>query len=109
MTLSKNAGIYTVIVALWALCVLYFSPRLFALLVGPGLFIAKILLFAFILIQIIFWFYIFFHSVIIAFSYLVTPPVKTIATTIDIPFVALLYTTCNDFHEEAAKTHLRQD
>ena len=106
----KSPDLFTVMIALWGLCVLYFSPRLFALLAGPEPNHVKALLLIFILIQILFWFYIFFHLVIISFSY-ISPFRKTSipSNSFSQSLVALLYTTCNDFQEDAARSHLEQD
>jgi cellulose synthase/poly-beta-1,6-N-acetylglucosamine synthase-like glycosyltransferase len=100
---------YTMIIGMWGLCFVYFSPRLFALLIGPEFFLAKIFLFLFISIQIIFWFYIFFHLVIIGFSYVSPRLNKNMGALTSFPPVALLYTTCNDFREEVALNHLAQN
>ncbi len=109
MIISKNSSMYLTIVGMWGLCFLYFSPRLFALLIGPETFVAKFLLFIFISIQILFWFYIFFHLVIITFSYLMIRVNSRKSDNAGFSPIALLYTTCNDFREEAAQTHLIQD
>lgn len=57
-----------------------------------------------------FWFYIFFHLVIIGFSYIIRYQKRDLLLQkiTDSPAVALLYTTCNDFQEEAARTHVSQ-
>lgn len=101
-------------ICLWGLCVFYFSPRLFALLVGPECIPAKFFLLIFIFLQIIFWFYIFFHLAIIGFSCAIRNKKKNtlykqITGAKPFPSVALLYTTCNDFQENAALTHVSQD
>jgi len=94
---------------LWALCVFYFSPRLFALLIGPEFILVKALLFVFILIQTGFWFYIFYHVVMVSVSYAIKPRMEAVSEPTTAPGVALLLTTCNDFQKSAAQTHLSQD
>lgn len=109
--MKKHSTIFSLIFGLWSLCLLYFNPRLLALLIGPESIPAKIFLFIFILILDIFWFYVFFHLVVVSFSYLLFTQNQdqNNAKVQILPKVALLYTTCNDFQEEAALTHTKQD
>ncbi|MCX5698777.1 MAG: glycosyltransferase [Candidatus Omnitrophica bacterium] len=111
--MPKRPAMFGVMLGSWILCLLYFNPRLLALLIGPEPFIAKFCLLLFILGLDLFWFYAFFHLVIVGFSYfkpsdnltslLLTHPPTTL------PKVALLYATCHDFREEAVYSHLHQD
>lgn len=117
----KRSVMFLLIFGLWTVCLLYFNPRLFALLIGPESGTAKFFLVLFILILDIFWFYIFFHLVIVGFSYFRANDSSSRQFTLQIgeaqndagspvfPKTALLYTTCNDFQEEAALTHIRQN
>lgn len=106
----KQSSMFLVMLGAWVLCLLYFSPRLFALLIGPEFILVKAFLMLFVFLQIVFWFYIFFHLVIIGFSYIIRCQKRDILLQkiTDSPAVALLYTTCNDFQEEAARTHVSQ-
>lgn len=117
----KRPLMFSLMFGSWIVCLLYFDPRLLALLIGPESIAAKSLLILFILFLNIFWFYVFFHLVIVSFSYFLgknsyshhaAPQSSKFQNGVDKvhqPKVALLYTTCNDFQEEAAVTHLRQN
>ncbi|MBI3328418.1 MAG: glycosyltransferase [Nitrospinae bacterium] len=109
----KSGAMYAVILGLWALCLLYFDPPLAALLIGPEPLLAKLGVGGLILGLNLFWFYAWYHLVIVGYSYLAPrstpPPFLLNVPSCGVPKVALLYTTCNDFQEEAARTHLQQD
>ena len=112
-TVEKTPWMFYVMAGLWALCLLYFNPRFLALLIGPEFFLAKLFLFLFIGVLNLFWFYVFFHLVIVSFSYFgrhgSVSALKTSHPLTVNPRVALLYTTCNDFQEKAVFSHLNQD
>jgi len=110
----KCPTLFALMVGLWGLWLLYIDPRLLALLIGPEPLAAKLCVVLFILTLNLSWFYVFYHLVIIGCSYLtrshthtLSPPAKTYGS--GCPAVALLYTTCNDFQEDAARSHLNQD
>jgi cellulose synthase/poly-beta-1,6-N-acetylglucosamine synthase-like glycosyltransferase len=91
---------------------LYFDPRIIALLVGPENIAAKLTIICFAILLNLFWFYAFYHFVIIVFSYFKKTSVyhvSNIFNTADHSHVALLYTTCNDFKEDAVLSCLSQD
>ena len=108
---------FLLIIGLWLLCLLYFNPRLIALLIGPEPLIAKAFLLIFIIELDFFCLYVFFHLVIVAFSYFAKKSCFSGVSFADnfcatgklFPPVAFLYTTCNDFQEPAALSHLNQD
>src|ERR1035441_1897952 len=107
--IHKKSDMFLIMIGLWGLCFLYFSPRLFALLIGPEFILVKALLLLFILIQTGFWFYIFYHLVMVSFSYAIKPQIEVNSKLTDTPLVALLLTTCNDFQRNVAQTHLKQN
>ena len=104
---------FAVMVFCWTCAALYLSPRLLALLIGPENIIAKLAVIFFTLCLNLFWFYGFYHLVIILYSYnrrnsaLSCP--KNYSLPESCPKVALLYTTCDDFREEAVLTCIAQD
>ncbi|MDD5728413.1 MAG: glycosyltransferase, partial [Victivallales bacterium] len=95
---------------LWACACLYFSPRILAMLIGPEDVFAKISIIIFAILLNLFWFYGFYHFVIIMFSYITKPadlsPENCFKGT---PQVALLYATRDDFREDAVLSCLSQD
>lgn len=111
--MPKHSTMFSVMFGLWILCLLYFDPRLAAILIGPEPFLAKLFLSLFIIILNLLWFYVFFHLVIVIFSYLrrskgifvLSRPYSLLAN----PPVALLYATSNDFQEAPLSSHLKQD
>lgn len=110
--MAKHSAMFSLMLALWGLCLLYFNPRLFALFIGPEPFIAKFCVLLFIACLDLFWFYVFFHLLIIGFSYLGRRDniLPLFSNQLDnLPKIALLYATCNDFQEEALYSHLNQD
>lgn len=109
--MKKRPEMFFTILGLWFLVVLYFNPRIFTLLIGRENLFAKLSLIIFVICLDISWLYVFFHSVIIIFSYFTCrdEPPRFIASVDTLPKVALLYATCNDFQEEAARSHLCQD
>jgi cellulose synthase/poly-beta-1,6-N-acetylglucosamine synthase-like glycosyltransferase len=111
---KKDPFMYQIIVFLWLCAILYFDPRILALVVGPENLLAKLTVIIFTLLLNLFWFYAFYHLVTIIFSYRrdkVNNPlkVKDSFPPNPSPSVALLYTTCNDFNENAALSCLGQD
>lgn len=111
--MKKSPAIFSLISSAWLLCVLFYNPRLIALCFGSGPFAAKLFLILFTIILDFFWFYLFFHAIIILFSYFHSAKEfsKLSKTSVpnSLPLVALLYTTCNDFQEQAINSHLGQD
>ncbi|MFA5115727.1 MAG: glycosyltransferase [Candidatus Omnitrophota bacterium] len=103
---------YQIVAFLWIYAILYFDPRIIALLVGPENIAAKLTIICFAILLNLFWFYAFYHLVIIAFSYFKKTAAYRVSNAINSPnhpHVALLYTTCNDFREEAVLSCLKQD
>ncbi|MFH1776996.1 MAG: glycosyltransferase family 2 protein [Candidatus Omnitrophota bacterium] len=110
----KNPLMYQIIVFCWLLVVVYFNPRLFALLIGPENIFAKLAVILFTLLLDLFWFYAFFHLVTIAFSYFtntisLNSLPAAVKKTDPLPGAALLYTTCDDFKEAAVLSCINQD
>ncbi|MBU1086558.1 MAG: glycosyltransferase [Candidatus Omnitrophica bacterium] len=102
------------ILCLWFWTVLYFNPRILALLFGPENILAKLALISFLLLLDLFWYYALYHVVIIAFAYFENTPIsKTLLKDNQIliqnPSVALLYTTYNDFQENAVLSCINQE
>src|SRR3989338_4786424 len=109
---KKDSLMFSLIVFLWLCAGFYFTPRILALLIGPENIFAKSAIILFALLLNLFWFYGFYHLVIILFSYRKPAPVDFNADKsdgLDAPKVALLCTTCNDFREEAVLSCLNQD
>lgn len=111
--MAKRSTMFSLILSLWVCSLLYFNPRLLALLIGSENLAAKLCLFLFVLFLNLFWFYAFFHIVIAGFSYVrprshcsIPAPTKQLARS---PKVAILYATCNDFQKEAVFSCLNQD
>ncbi|MBL7129863.1 MAG: glycosyltransferase [Candidatus Omnitrophica bacterium] len=67
--MDKKANMFSLIIVFWIFTLLYFNPRLLALLVGPENIPAKFCVVVFMLSLDLFWFYAFYHLVIIIFSY----------------------------------------
>ncbi len=110
--LKKDPLLYQVVAFFWICAILYFNPRIFALLVGPENIAAKLTIVFFAILLNLFWFYAFYHLVIIVFSYLRNSNLyraSNIANATDSSRVALLYATCNDFKEDAVLSCLSQD
>lgn len=108
-SIRKSPWMFGLILFCWGCAVLYFNPRLLALLVGPENILAKSAIIAFTLLLDLFWFYAFYHLIIILFSYSIkkTPlhsPLNE-PDKLNNPAVALLYATCNDFKEEAVLSY----
>ncbi|MFA5338625.1 MAG: glycosyltransferase [Candidatus Omnitrophota bacterium] len=108
--MKKNPVMFGTMIFCWLCAAFYFSPRVLALVVGPENIFAKIAVACFSILLNIFWFYAFYHLVIILFSYIKSTPGYNIVRQNQekAPAVALLYTTCNDFKEEAVLTCLAQ-
>lgn len=109
---QKNPLMYQIVLFLWLCAILYFDPRILALTIGPENIAAKISVVIFTFLLNLFWFYAFYHLVIIAFSYFKNAngkPVSCDTSSSGTPSVALLYTTCNDFNENAALSCLGQE
>ncbi|MDD5669565.1 MAG: glycosyltransferase family 2 protein [Candidatus Omnitrophica bacterium] len=113
---KKSSSMFLTMLGMWCLCILYFNPRFIVLLAGPESIAAKIFLCIFLILLDLFWFYVFFHLTIIGFSYFFQSksyPAKEVfpkpCNEDCNPSVALLYTTRNDFQEQALLTHLNQD
>ncbi|MBI4846534.1 MAG: glycosyltransferase [Candidatus Omnitrophica bacterium] len=105
---------FGIILFCWAGTVLYFNPRILALLIGPENVIAKLAIIAFTLLLDLFWFYGFYHLVIVIFSYLKNTKIpykklKDYSIAQARPSVALFYAACNDFQEQAVLSCLCQD
>lgn len=98
---------------LWFWTVLYFNPRILALLWGQENILAKFALISFMLLD-LFWYYALYYVVIIAFAYLKNTLISKILLNnneilIKKPSVALLYTTYNDFQENAVLSCINQE
>src|SRR3989338_8858175 len=109
---KKDSLMFSLIIFLWLCAAFYFTPRILALLIGPENIFAKSAIILFALLLNLFWFYGFYHLVIILFSYRKPAPVELNTNSLDgldAPKVALLYTTCNDFRDEAVLSCLNQD
>ena len=65
--MAKRSTMFSLILSLWVCSLLYFNPRLLALLIGSENLAAKLSLFIFVLSLNLFWFYAFFHIVIVGF------------------------------------------
>lgn len=105
---------YALVLGLWWLALLYFNPRFLALLIGPESLLAKGALLLFVLLSNLFWLYASYHLVLVGCAYALawrrsSSTVADAAPTPPVPAVALLYTTCNDFQEDAARSHLQLD
>lgn len=109
--MKKTPVMFDTIIFCWLCAAFYFSPRVLALVVGPENIFAKISVVCFGTLLNIFWFYAFYHLVIILFSYIKSPSNYNISeqNKEKAPAVALLYATCNDFKEEALLSCLGQN
>jgi len=114
-TMRKDSLMFGLIVFLWLCAAFYFTPRILALLIGPENILAKFSIILFALLLNLFWFYGFYHLIIILFSYskdtdnLGRSNEDKRSDEQNNPSVALLYTTCNDFKEEAVLSCFNQD
>jgi len=109
--MKKDPLMFRLIIFCWLCAAFYFSPRVLALIVGPENLLAKLTIVVFTLLLDIFWFYAFYHLIIILFSYNKIPsfaPAKNLTKSNE-PKVALLYTACNDFKEEAVLSCIGQN
>jgi len=110
ISLDKDPLMYRTMIFFWAGTSLYFSPRILALLIGPENIPAKISVIFFTVLLNLFWFYGFYHLIIIIFSYLVKPiQFRRKSVFNEKPRVALLYATCDDFRKDAAFSCINQD
>ncbi len=110
---NKNQLMFFIIICLWFWTVLYFNPRILALLFGPENILAKSAIISFMLLLNLFWFYAFYHLVIIIFSYLKISVLsknqsRNSSILLSKPRVALLYTTYNDFQEKCVLSCVNQ-
>ncbi|MCG2710932.1 MAG: glycosyltransferase [Candidatus Omnitrophica bacterium] len=104
---------FGVMIFCWLCVSFYFSPRIIALLVGPENIFAKFAIILFALLLNLFWFYGFYHLIIILFSYRGNTQVdldnQETLFEVKNPRVALLYATCDDFIEKAVLSCIEQD
>ena len=110
---NKRPHMFFTMLCLWLWTVLYFNPRILALLWGPENIFAKFSIIGFMLVLDLFWYYAFYHLVIIVFAYFKNTSIsKVLLKEKDIlfrnPSVALLYTTYNDFQENAVLSCINQ-
>ncbi|MBU4304571.1 MAG: glycosyltransferase [Candidatus Omnitrophica bacterium] len=111
---AKSPRMFGTIILSWLWTMLYFNPRILALLWGPENILAKSAIISFTLLLDLFWCYALYHVVIIVFAYLRTTPVpetllKDKKVSAKAPAVALLYTTYNDFQEKAVLSCVNQE
>lgn len=108
---NKKPGMYLLILWLWLLSILYFDFKLLALLVGPEGLIAKISVICFVACLNMFWFYGIYHVIVPIYSRAIRRSSLRVSETISSnhPRVAILYTTKNDFQQDAIESCLRQD
>lgn len=107
--IRKSSLLITLTLSSWLLILLYFNPRLLAILHGPESIFAKLFIIIFTISLDIFWFYTVYHLYVITFSYFVKEEKKPDIKLDKPPPVALLYTTHNDFREESVLSCLDQN
>ena len=108
--IEKSDALMLFIVFSFLICVIYFNPRLLALLVGEEPFSAKLAVVIFVLMLNMMWLYGIYHFGHILFSCFTKTKIDKLHLNDDFqPAVAILYTTLNDFNEKACQTCLHQD
>ncbi|MCI0628991.1 MAG: glycosyltransferase, partial [Acidobacteria bacterium] len=107
----SDESIFVWIVVLWLATLLYFDPRLLALITGSPSPIAKAAIIIFVICLNLFWFYTLYYVIMIAMSWRLRrrAPEPELPSLSSHPAVALLYPTRNDFREEAVETLLKID
>jgi cellulose synthase/poly-beta-1,6-N-acetylglucosamine synthase-like glycosyltransferase len=106
----KSPLMIIVFLSLWFFLVGLFGPRLGQILLTSGTPLEASLLIAFSAFHLIFWLLASYFLVTTVFSFLSkAPPNPQNIPLNQTPKVAILYTTCNDFQEEAASACLNQD
>ncbi|EKD29217.1 MAG: polysaccharide synthase [uncultured bacterium] len=109
---KKQSTLISTMLFIWVCTIFYFNPRLIALLIGNEPFIAKLSVILFILTLDLLWLYGIYHITHILFSYFITnknPIFKKSLVDENQPYVAVFYTTKNDFNSNACKSCLNQD
>ncbi|MCB0638540.1 MAG: glycosyltransferase, partial [Lewinella sp.] len=107
--------LYISIVAAWLLALVWYQPRLWALLDASYSWGSYLALLTFILFIDFAWLYGFYNVGVVIFAFIhrrfsVKPEqALTKATLLDYPAVAILYTTYNDFVEESVLSCVQQD
>lgn len=109
---SPSALFYFCVLTTWALALVWLGPKLLELLhlaTTPGRAVALIFFIAFVAVA---WLYGTYNVAVVAFAIarrLTTKTTSLIPGRSEGPAVAILYTTCNDFREEAARSCLALD
>jgi cellulose synthase/poly-beta-1,6-N-acetylglucosamine synthase-like glycosyltransferase len=109
--------LYLFVIGSWVAALLWFHPRLSALLeLADGAVAYGALLFFIVFVELA-WLSGLYNVGVIVFRYIYrwqtrsapTIPAANLAAVAELPPVAILYTTCNDFVEASANSCLRQD
>ncbi|MCC7244799.1 MAG: glycosyltransferase [Saprospiraceae bacterium] len=117
MALSPNPAMYITIFSAWIFALLWFQPRLLMLLDMAYDIPSRITLWLFIIFIDFAWLYGMYNISVVMFAiyyrfFQKTKPIvsaEALTSTDDLPPIAILYTTCNDFVEESVLSCLRQD
>ena len=108
--IAKDNSMFLVIFGIWFLLIMYFDPKIISNIKPEETIWAKVTVGAFILCVNSFWLMGIYQFVISIFSRFVAKPLlKCEFITDDLPAVAILYPTKDDFKEEAALSCLNQD
>ncbi len=106
----KDEPLYILIVTVWVSLLLYFNPRLLALVTAAPDAVAAVAVVAFVLCLNSFWLFAVYDTVMIAASFIRRrTPEPVFAAPSSCPPVAILYPTRNDFREVSAESCLAVD
>ncbi|MBA4368070.1 MAG: hypothetical protein C0403_10595 [Desulfobacterium sp.] len=105
--IKKSNRIYLGIILCWVFCLIYFNPKLFAILNETDSFTTKTFFVIFVFFLNIFWLYGIFHFFFLVYKIF---PKKQFAPDkiAHFPSVAILYTTRNDFQKKAVLSCVKQ-
>jgi len=94
---------------MWSFALVLYGPKLWQILTISETALEATLLLAFSVFHIIFWMLAAYYVAVVIFSFLSRPLPAMGIPEDEMPEVAILYTTCNDFCAEAAESCLNQD
>jgi cellulose synthase/poly-beta-1,6-N-acetylglucosamine synthase-like glycosyltransferase len=104
----KSKWMYGCIILSWVFCIFYFNPRLLSVVDSTDSLVARIVYYVFVLFLNLFWLYGIYHLFFLIFKSAGSGLRYAVRDDSEIPRVAILYTTRNDFQEKAARSCLDQ-
>lgn len=106
--IKKSNWIYSGVILVWVFCLIYFNPKLFAVLNSTDSLTAKVFFIIFVFFLNLFWLYGIFHFFFLIYK-IFSKKSPAPAKTAHFPGVAILYTTRNDFQKKALLSCIKQD